>query len=303
MRIPPFPADEDALLASVFGRDNVRGRTVMCTAGVAVPGRDWNALVLADAEGNLFFLERATRNGETETLRIAPLDQALWTDAVIRLLSTKGAIGDVNHWMSVLATLKADPARWNPDREDEVFDRLEAALATREAEAESLRRSLRAELDSCIDKAIENGREAAGDPALVEAFGPEPLAGKTVVWTLVDLHGPKPWRGCVLMEDDGTPYVAEISTNAAGRPAAVLDRLDQASWRRMAALAHSRLATTGDPRYVPAAQDVGLVHLALDPALTKDPSEPWYGMGAYIESVVEGVSEALAQRDAGLRPH
>lgn len=301
MRTPPYPAEEDALLERTFGRAYVEGRTVICAVSHASAQGEWHAVVLRDPEGALFFLERDTRGGGPAALRAAPLDQALWSGVAERLIPLKGHVDALESWMSLLPELRGNE-RWDQDADDAIFDQLEALLAVREAESEALNRALKAASEADIERAIQNGSEASGDAHLVRAFGPEPLRGKTLVWNLVDLHAGRPWRGCVLMEDDGTPYVAEISTDVSGRPTASLDHLDQQTWRRMAALAYWRMSAHGNDSYTEAAGAVSLVNLAIDPARTRDPKEPWGGVSDYVEKILDGMSEAAERRDAGLRP-
>lgn len=147
-----------------------------------------------------------------------------------------------------------------------------------------------------IDAAIEAGKAATRDVRLLEAFGPDRLRGLTLIWSLADLHGPRPWRGCVLLEDDGTSHLAELTVDAAGVATATLSPLTLDRWEEIGALACWRLLSTEDERYVSAAESVGPVSLALDMKLLRGRSDTGSDRMGLFHAMAEA---AAAQRAPG----
>lgn len=143
----------------------------------------------------------------------------------------------------------------------------------------------RARLDSELDAVIEAGMSPTRDNMLRETLDAADLEGKTLVWSLTDVHAERPYRACVLIEDDGTPHLAEITAGPNGRPEGRIERLTMERWSELSALAYWRLLDTEDERYEPAVENSSKLATVLqfDEQIDKTPSSGNPVVDAVIE--------------------
>jgi hypothetical protein len=277
----PYPAAEDALLTEAFGRENVADRTVIAFCSVETVIVDWKAVLVIDANGEPYLLERTVANFGTQT-DVGPATQARWIATTMRLLSGVPELvpaQEATSWLEAMQDLRGSIPEWDQAAETVVHERVatllgqasvnsesevaqieaqipenEVEIARQQAVIASIHDGYQASLEPGINKAINTGTAAHRDVVLRRAFDREALTGKTLVWSMTDLHGDRPWRGCILIEDDGTPHLAEISLGSDGRLETCINRLAMTRWAKLSTLAYWRLMLTDDQRYEPAVE-------------------------------------------------
>jgi hypothetical protein len=312
MRQAPYPAAEDETMRELFVARFLEGRTVICTGSVSENGTEWSASVIEGRDGMLHFVECVTAPGRPRKTVVVEADQAHWTAAFERLMAAndQGVPFDVNSWLAAGGLVVARGG-WDKEAESAMWHRvvdvgsliqfsgspeaeivkMTVRIAAAKGDLVQVVQELKAMREQRIADSVEHlkrtGTRAVDDDGLAETFGAGSFAGATLVWSLADRHGERPYRACVLMGEKGVLHLAETFGAGAGK----LGLLEAEDWRRLVGLARLRMLETCETDY-------GEAYDAADwiTALMPRGSAP-------DAATLRAIEEAAEMKAAGLSPN